>query len=234
MSARPLVLIAGIGEGLGASLATTFAIAGYDVVGVARSDQVARLIDAAVREQQGAYTHLQADLTDAAGLGAALRPLAQRVDVLIHTAHQLLIKPSAETTPQEFEAVWRAGCLSAMQVASEVAPAMVARGSGTMIFTGATASTRGGAGFSAFASAKFALRGFAQALARELGPRGVHIAHVILDGLIDGPQTTARFGPGSKPRMHPDSIAAAYLGLARQHWSAWSHEIDLRPFTETF
>jgi NAD(P)-dependent dehydrogenase (short-subunit alcohol dehydrogenase family) len=234
MSVPPLVLIAGIGEGLGASLATTFAIAGYDVVGLSRSDRAVRLIDAAVREQQGAYTHLQADLTDAAGLGAALRPLAHRVDVLIHTAHQLLIKPSGETTPQEFEAVWRAGCLSAMQVASEVAPAMVARGSGTMIFTGATASTRGGAGFSAFASAKFALRGFAQALARELGPRGVHIAHVILDGLIDGPQTTARFGPGSKPRMHPDSIAAAYLALARQHRSAWSHEIDLRPFTETF
>jgi NAD(P)-dependent dehydrogenase (short-subunit alcohol dehydrogenase family) len=146
-----LVLIAGIGEGLGASLATTFAIAGYDVVGLSRSDRAVRLIDAAVREQQGAYTHLQADLTDAAGLGAALRPLAHRVDVLIHTAHQLLIKPSGETTPQEFEAVWRAGCLSAMQVASEVAPAMVARGSGTMIFTGATASTRGGAGFSAFA-----------------------------------------------------------------------------------
>ncbi len=234
MSARPLVLIAGIGEGLGASLAATFAGAGFDVVGLARSDRVTRHIEAAMREQRGTYTHVPVDLTDAAQLRAALRPLAPRVEVLIHTAHQLLIKPSAETTPQEFEAVWRAGCLSAMQVASEVAPAMAARGSGTIIFSGATASIRGGAGFSAFASAKFALRGFAQVLARELSPRGVHIAHVILDGLIDEAQTTARFGPGSKARMHPDAIAAAYLALVRQHRSAWSHEIDLRPFTETF
>jgi NAD(P)-dependent dehydrogenase (short-subunit alcohol dehydrogenase family) len=234
MSARPLVLIAGIGEGLGASLAATFAGAGFDVLGLSRSDRVARPIEAAVREQRGTYTHLPVDLTDAAELSAVLRPFAHRVDVLVHTAHQLLIKPSAETTPQEFEAVWRVGCLSAMQVASEISPAMATRGSGTIIFSGATASIRGGVGFSAFASAKFALRGFAQALARELGPRGVHVAHVILDGLIDEAQTTARFGPGSTARMDPDSIAAAYLALARQHRSAWSHEIDLRPFTETF
>jgi NAD(P)-dependent dehydrogenase (short-subunit alcohol dehydrogenase family) len=234
MSTRPLVLIAGIGEGLGVSLAAAFAGAGYDVVGLSRSDRMARPIEAAVREQQGIYAHLRANLTDAAELGAALHPLAPRVEVLIHTGHQLLIKPFAETTAQEFASVWRAGCLSAMLVASEVAPLMAARGSGTIIFTGATASIRAGAGFSAFASAKFALRGLAQALARELGPRGLHVAHVILDGLIDEAQTTARFGPGSKARMHPDSIAAAYLALAGQHRSAWSHEIDLRPFTETF
>ena len=111
---------------------------------------------------------------------------------------------------------------------------MVARGRGTIILSGATASIKGGARFSAFASAKFALRGFAQALARELGPQGVHVAHVVLDGLIEEPQTIGRFGAASATRMDPDAIAAAYLALTRQHPSGWSHEIDLRPFSETF
>ena len=121
-----------------------------------------------------------------------------------------------------------------MLVCREVMPGMVARGSGTIIFTGATASVKGGAGFSAFASAKFALRGFAQALAREFGPKGVHVAHVVVDGLIEEQQTVARFGESTAARLDASAIAEAYLYLARQYRSAWSHEIDLRPFSERF
>jgi len=111
---------------------------------------------------------------------------------------------------------------------------MAARGKGTIIFTGATAGIRGGAKFSAFASAKFALRGLAQALAREFGPVGVHVAHLVLDGLIDEVQTERRFGTSSSARMSPQAIAQACLDLSAQHPSAWTHEMDLRPFSERF
>jgi len=111
---------------------------------------------------------------------------------------------------------------------------MVARKTGTIILTGATAGRRGGAKFAAFASAKFALRGLAQSLSREFGPQGVHVAHVVLDGLIDEAQTEQRLGPSKPTRMEPDAVARAYLNLATQHPSAWTHELDLRPFSERF
>jgi NAD(P)-dependent dehydrogenase (short-subunit alcohol dehydrogenase family) len=115
-----------------------------------------------------------------------------------------------------------------------VIPHMAARRQGAVILTGATAGLRGTANFSAFASAKFALRGLAQSLAREYGPQGVHVAHVVLDGLIDEPQTDRRFGASSAGRMNASAIAQAYLDLSAQHPSAWTHEMDLRPFSERF
>jgi NAD(P)-dependent dehydrogenase (short-subunit alcohol dehydrogenase family) len=234
MAKRPLALVAGIGEGLGISLATKFAAAGYDIVGVSRTERLTRMTETAVGCAGGTYTHLNADLTRQADVAEAVRPIADRVDVLLHAVHTLLIKPFPETTVGELRAIWEVGCLSAMLVAHEVVPAMAARRSGTAIFTGATASVKGGGKFTAFASAKFALRGFAQALSREFGPSGVHVAHVILDGLIAEPQSVTRFGHATTTRMDPDEIAVAYLGLARQHSSVWSHEIDLRPFSEKF
>ena len=234
MTTRPLAMVAGIGEGLGANLAATFASAGYDVVGLSRTERVSPVIGEAVREAGGVYTHILADLTLETEVVTAVRPIADRVDVLIYTAHALLIRPFIETSSRQLEELWRAGCFGAMLVCREVMPGMVARGSGTIIFTGATASVKGGAGFSAFASAKFALRGFAQALAREFGPKGVHVAHVVVDGLIEEQQTVARFGESTAARLDASAIAEAYLYLARQHRSAWSHEIDLRPFSERF
>jgi NAD(P)-dependent dehydrogenase (short-subunit alcohol dehydrogenase family) len=121
-----------------------------------------------------------------------------------------------------------------MVVARAVLPAMATRGGGVLIFTGATAALRGGAKFTAFASAKFALRGLAQALAREYGATGVHVAHVVLDGLVEGPQTDRRFGPATGARFKPDDVAQIYLQLASQPPSAWTQEIDLRPSAERF
>ena len=123
-----------------------------------------------------------------------IEPHAGHVDVLIHNAHVLDIKPFEQTTASEFELAWRVACLGAMGSVQAVIPHMAARRQGAIILTGATAGLRGAANFSAFASAKFALRGFAQSLAREYGPKGVHVAHVVLDGLIDEPQTDQRFG----------------------------------------
>jgi NAD(P)-dependent dehydrogenase (short-subunit alcohol dehydrogenase family) len=146
----------------------------------------------------------------------------------------LTIGPFEATTEAEFEQAWRVACLGAMVSVRSVIAHMATRKHGIIILTGATAGVRGGANFSAFASAKFALRGLAQSLAREFGPKGVHVAHVVLDGLIDEPQTERRFGPAPSGRMDAKSVAQAYLDLARQTPSAWTHEIDLRPFTERF
>ena len=234
MTERPIVLIAGLGEGLGVSLAGLFAKAGYDVIGLSRSGHAASAAETEVKASGGAFTHLACDLAKYDEVVERVKPVAGRVEVLIHTTHSLLIKPFPETSPEQFEAVWRAGCLSAMHVASVIAPEMVALGRGTIIITGATASTRGAAKFAAFASAKFALRGLAQSLARELGPKGVHVAHVLVDGLIDEPQSTRRFGSANSQRIDPNAIASTYLTIVRQQQSAWTHELDLRPSSESF
>jgi len=232
--ARPVVLLTGIAEGLGANIAGVFAANGYDVLGLARSDKAAAPVARLVGQQGGSYAHIACDLTRPAEVADALRVHADRVAVLIHNAAVLLIRDFAETTAEEFEQVWRVACLGAVAASQAVLPHMSARGTGAIIFSGATAGTRGAARFAAFASAKFALRGLAQSLAREYGPRGVHVAHVVLDGLIDEAQTDRRFGPAPSGRMDPEVLARAYFGLAAQPSSAWTHELDLRPFSGGF
>jgi NAD(P)-dependent dehydrogenase (short-subunit alcohol dehydrogenase family) len=123
-----------------------------------------------------------------------LRPHADHIAVLVHNAAALLIKPFDEITADDFERVWRVTCYGAFVASRIVVPHMAARKAGGIILTGATAALRGGPKFAAFASAKFALRGLAQSLSREFGPQGVHVAHVVLDGLIDEPQTEAGSG----------------------------------------
>jgi NAD(P)-dependent dehydrogenase (short-subunit alcohol dehydrogenase family) len=231
---RQLLLVTGIAEGVGAGIAATFAQAGYDVVGLARSDRAAGRIGRLVSANGGTYTHACGDLTRPAEVAAALEPYIGRIRVVVHNAHVLLIKPFDQLVEAEFERVWRVTCLGAMTVARLVLPHMVAAGEGAIIFTGATAGVRGNARFTAFASAKFALRGLAQSLAREYGPSGIHVAHVVLDGLIDEAQTEQRFGPGQAERMQPEAIARTYLSLAGQDRSCWTHELDLRPYSERF
>lgn len=231
---RRCLLIAGIAEGLGAETAATFAGAGYDVVGLSRTERASAHVAALVEQRGGRYIHLACDLTHPDEVTAALRTHAEQIDTLINNAQRLLIRPFAETSTDDFEAIWRNSCFGAMVTAQAVIPHMAARKSGTVIFTGATAGLRGGANFSAFASAKFALRGLAQALAREFGPRGIHVAHVVIDGLIDTPETDRRFGPAQGGRMDAGALAKAYLALARQSPSAWTQEMDLRPFAEKF
>lgn len=235
---RPTLLISGIAEGLGVALAETFAQAGHDIIGLSRTDRTTADITARVADNGGTYTHLSCDIGRTEDVTSVLGPVADRIDHMIHNAHALLIKPIAETSEADYERIWRTTCFGAMTVTKAVLPHMVARNTGSIIFSGATAGLRGGARFSAFASAKFALRGFAQSLAREVGPEGIHVAHVVLDGLIDELQTEQRFGrkeaeqPSS--RLHPGAIAETYLHLVRQDPSAWTQEIDMRPFSERF
>lgn len=231
---RRRLLIAGIAEGLGLEIAAAFAESAYDVVGLSRTDRASAQVKTAVEERGGRYIHLRCDLSRPDEVSAALRTHAEQIDTLIHNAQSLMIRPFADISPGDFEQVWRNSCLGAIVSAQAVIPYMAARKSGAVIFTGATAGLRGGANFSAFASAKFALRGLAQALAREFGPNGIHVAHVVIDGLIDTPASDRRFGPAQSARMDAGAIAKAYLAVALQPPSAWTHEIDLRPRGEKF
>lgn len=235
--ARPAgrtLLLTGVADGFGADIAETFAKAGHDVIGLSRSARSSEQLTRRVEAAGGKYRHLGCDITRTAEAIAAIEPYADRIDVLIHNPHLLVIKPFEQTTTDDFEQTWRVACLGAVISVQSVIPHMAARQQGTIILTGATAGLRGAAHFAAFASAKFALRGLAQSLAREYGAKGVHVAHVVLDGLIDEPQTDQRFGSQPSGRMDPRAIAQAYLDLAAQPPSTWTHEMDLRPFSERF
>ena len=152
------------------------------------------------------------------------------INVLLHNASASSGDGLLGTTPEEFESAWRVATLGGFVCALETAPDMIAAGGGAMIFTGATSSVLGG-GWLAFSSAKFALRGLVQSLARELWPQGVHVAHVVVDGIIGEAGATSS---EDEPKLDPVRMADAYWHLAEQDRSAWTLELDLRPDREKF
>jgi NAD(P)-dependent dehydrogenase (short-subunit alcohol dehydrogenase family) len=215
-----LVLVAGAGPGLGQALLHRFSAGGYRAVGLARNPP-----------------NVVADLTDAQQVGATIQKLIAQYGppkVVIHNPARLLIAPLMETSPEDFEAVWRAIALSAFHLAQATLPVMAQSGGGVFIASGATASLRGGAKFCAFASAKFALRGLMQSLARQYQSQGVHVAHVVLDGIIDNARSRTLHGLGPERMMQTADIAESYWQLAHQNCSTWTHELDLRPASESF
>ena len=237
---QPVAVVSGIGPGLGGALCRRLCDEGFAVVGLARSpnfgEQLAAQLSAS-GGQSGSFRFLACDVTDQHAVAAVFAQIAAETSppsLLVHNAGQLLIAPFAETTPAAFEAMWRVTTLGAMLTAQAVLPDMVTRGDGTIIFTGATAGMRGGAKFAAFASAKFALRGLAQSLAREYGPQGVHVVHANVDGIMWGGISHDQVKVGRDRSIEPDAVADAYLYLIRQPRSAWTHEIDLRPHCEAF
>ncbi len=161
------------------------------------------------------------------------------IEVLVFNIGANVRFPIVETTTQVYSKVWEMACLAGFLTSREAARAMIPRGRGTILFTGATASLRGGSGYSAFAGAKHALRALAQSLARELGPKGVHVAHVVIDGAIDGafirglvPDAAEKLA--REEILAPAEIARNYVWLHRQGRSAWTFEMDLRPWAETW
>ena len=234
MEAQTAVVV-GVGPGLGAALVRTFAKAGYTVLAAARS--ATRLSDLEARNEAGRIVPMDCNATEQADVervfeeAGALGP----TEVAIFNAGAFVRGSILETKPAEFERCWRVGCFAGLLVGQAAARRMVEHGRGTILFTGATASLRGGAGFVNLASPKFGLRAVAQSMARELGPKNVHVAHVVIDGQINSEryaQLQAERGPDAL--LEPDAIAAAYLALHRQHRSAWTHEIDVRPWSEKF
>lgn len=228
-ASRGVAIVAGSGDGLGLALCRRLLAAGYAVAGLSRT--------AAPRSELGAdYLALACDLTDALAVHNAVSTVERQFGkprVYIHNASYLLHGDFLQSTPEEFRSLWEVSCLGAVHGVQRVLPAMLAAGRGTIVFTGATASIKAGGNFAAFASAKFALRGLAQSLARDYGPRGVHVAHVVIDGVIWG-QRAASFGLTEVQCLAPDDIASSYLHLIEQPRSAWTQELDLRPDVESF
>jgi len=232
MSAEGSVLVAGVGPGLGIALAKRFARDGYRVAMLARSRERLAALAAQAPDR---LVPMPCDVTDPAQVSAAFEETEQRLGSLvcaIFNAGAYRRGSILDIEPEDFEHCWRVGAFAGFLIGQGAAQRMVARGSGTILFTGATASLRGGANFANLASPKFALRALAQSMARELGPRGIHVAHVIIDGQIGGGDDDSARAPDSK--LAPDAIADAYFNLHRQHRSAWSQELDLRPSVERF
>jgi NAD(P)-dependent dehydrogenase (short-subunit alcohol dehydrogenase family) len=180
---------------------------------------------------------IEVDLTDEGAVpGIAAQVIAEHgpPKVVIHNTSELVIAPFAETRLADYQRTWGSTVQTAILLAQATVQPMVRAGGGTFIVSGATASLRGGARFSAFASAKFALRGFTQSLAREFQPAGIHVCHAILDGIIDTPRSRDLHSLDPAKMMKPEDIADAYWNLAHQPRSTWTHELDLRPSSEGF
>ena len=166
---------------------------------------------------------------------AEVREQLGPVDVLINHAGNAVWKDFLELTPEDFERSWRVCAYGSFLCCKEALPDMLASGNGTILFTGATSAIRGRAGALAFSSAKFAVRGLADSLARELWPKGIHVAHVIIDGVLDTPAVRAQDSSAAEgPLLDTDAVADAYWDLVQQDRKAWTLEIDVRPHNEEF
>jgi len=238
-------LIVGAGDYIGAAIAKRFAAGGFTVCLARRGgDKNARLV--AEIEAEGGKAHsysLDAREEDQVINGInTIESEVGALDIVIFNVGGNVNFPLIETTERVFRKVWMMACLGGFLTGREAAKHMLARGHGSIFFTGATASIRGGKGYSAFSSANFGLRGLAQSMARELGPQGIHVAHLIIDAGVDTEFVRQRISArGGDPDslapdtlMRPESVAEAYWQLHHQSRDAWTHECDLRPFAETF
>ncbi len=242
MDKPPVAVIAGVGEGLGYAIAKRFAKAGYNVALAARSaDRLARLAGDIVNSGGKAFaapTDLREE-QEVIALFDALESEHGPLEVAVFNAGSNFRASIHETPADMFEKVWRLGCYAGFLFGREAARRMASRGKGTILFTGATASVRGAAHFAAFAAAKNGLRAVAQSMARELGPKNIHVAHVVIDGMIDTTAVRARFADrvkelGPDALLATDAIAELYYQIHAQPRSAWTFEADLRPWAEKF
>jgi NAD(P)-dependent dehydrogenase (short-subunit alcohol dehydrogenase family) len=238
-----VALLVGAGDAIGAAVARRFAAGGYSVCVARRSAEksqslvqeivssggVAHAVSADVRNEeavQALFAHVEADLGS--------------VEVCLFNAGANVKSPLIDTSARLFFKAWELACYAGFLTGREAARYMVPRGRGTILFTGATASVRGGSGFAAFAAAKFGLRAVAQAMARELAPKNIHVAHLVIDGAIDSEAIHRRLSAatGVMPDLAPDSliqtssVAEAYWALHNQSRDGWTHELDLRPYSE--
>lgn len=242
MSTSPVAVVIGAGDATGGAIARRFAREGYTLCVTRRhADQLEPLVadirtagghahpfgcDARIEEQMvELFAHIERDIGP--------------IEVVVFNIGANVRFSITETTERVYRKVWEMAALAGFLTGREAAKAMLPRHKGTIIFTGATASLRGGVGFSAFASAKFALRALAQSMARELGPQGIHVAHPIIDGAIDTAFIRDTFPERYALKeqdgiLNPEHIAEQYWQLHCQPRDSWTHELDLRPWMETF
>jgi NAD(P)-dependent dehydrogenase (short-subunit alcohol dehydrogenase family) len=228
----PVCVIVGAGPGNGAAFARRFAAAGHQVSLLARGRDTLAALGREVPGARG-YVYDATDAGDAERVFAAIVADAGTVDTLIYNASSRDFADIEHTSPESFERAWRTGPWGCFLAARQVIPGMQAAGRGNIVVIGATAALTGNAGFVAFASAKAAQRSLAQSLARHLGPRGIHVAHVVIDAMVDMPASRA-LAPDRLAELfaRPEDIAESVYFLTRQPRSAWTFELDLRPFGE--
>lgn len=235
------VAIIGAGDHIGAAIARRFAAGGYAVFAGRRSaEKLQPLVDSIVAAGGTCIGRaLDARKEDAVAAFLDEADACAPLEVCIFNVGANVHFPILETTERVFRKVWEMACYSGFLAGREAARIMVPRGRGSIFFTGATASTRGSAGFSAFASAKFGLRAVAQSMARELGPKNIHVAHLVVDAGVDTAfvrdlrrQRTGQDNFAPDELMDPASIAETYWQLHAQSRDAWTHELDIRPFGE--
>ena len=230
--------VLGVGPGLGASVAHRFAREGFAVALMARSEESVAGAREEIEGDGGTALPVPTDATDPASIASAFETIRADLDdpeVFVYNAGAFEMGGILEIEPERFDECFRANCAGAFYAAREVLPAMVERGRGTILLTGATAALRGSARFSALAVGKFGLRALAQSMAREFGPQGVHVAHVIIDGQINTPRVRGRYPDREEHTMlSSDAIAETYWQLHSQDPTAWTLELDLRPSVERF
>lgn len=237
-----LIFGGGATAGIGGAVALRIAAGGLPVYITGRSLDKLNTTVAAINQSGGQASAIQVDASDEAQIIAAFEQVENdgfSVDLVVHNVGTNRPSGFMQTTPEMLEHHWRNDCLSGFFVGQQAAKRMQPRGRGTILFTGASASLRGKAQFGAFAAAKSGLRIMAQSMARDFGPKGIHVAHIIIDGIVDG-ERLRQFAPqliaaqGDNGALNPTAIAETYWQIYQQHRTAWTHELDLRPFKESW
>ena len=230
---RPLCTLIGFGPGLGTAYAETFRDAGYDLALLSRSG-------GEIEATEGIAKGFACDASNPDSVQSTLLAVAEEmgrpVDVLIYNADLKTFGPYEEVSIEAFEQSWRVSVLGLYAAVRQLGPEMTARGEGAIIVSGATAALRGAVWTTALAPSKSSQRILAQSLAKQLGPKGVHVGYIVIDGVIDTEETRTHFAPDKPDEyfMQPGKIAEAALMLVQQDRSAWTFEMDLRPFGETW
>ncbi len=242
MTRQPICLVVGAGDALGGAIARRFAREGY-LACVARrtAEKLADLIGA-IEKAGGTAAAFGCDARREEQVVALFEEIEKKhgpIDVLVHNIGGNVRESIIDATAQKFFKTWEMACMAGFLTGREAARRMVPRGRGTILFTGATASLRGGAGFAGFSAGKAGLRMVAQSMARELGPKGIHVGHVVVDGAIDTAFIRENFPQryALKERegiLNPDHIAENYWMLHSQPRDAWTFELDLRPWIESW
>lgn len=237
-----IIFGAGATPGIGAAIAQRVALGGLHVFVTGRNLEKVQSTADAINRNGGHATAIQVDATDADQIAAAFKQLDDAgfvVDLVIHNVGTNRHAKFLDITADKLERSWRADCLSGFLIGQQAIERMQPNGRGTLLFTGASASLRGKAGFALFATAKAGLRSLAQSMAREYGPKGIHVAHIIVDGMVDGdrlqnfiPQVLDKLGKDGS--LNPEAIAETYWHVYQQHRTTWTHELEVRPFKENW
>ena len=238
-----VALLVGAGDAIGAAVARRFAAGGYSVCVARRSAEKSQRLVQEIVSSGGVAHAVSTDVRNEEAVRALFAHVEAElgsVEVCLFNAGANVKSPLIDTSAKLFFKAWELACYAGFLTGREAARYMVPRGRGTILFTGATASVRGGSGFAAFAAAKFGLRAVAQSMARELAPKNIHVAHLVIDGAIDSEAIHRRLSAatGAMPDLAPDSliqtssVAEAYWALHNQSRDGWTHELDLRPYSE--